>query len=87
MRVIEKKTWPDMFEAVASGKKKADMRVNDFDVEEGDALVLKEWNPETGEYTGRELEKKVTHVAEFDLNSFGQAEEIKEKGIQIISLE
>jgi len=87
MAVIKKKIWPEYFELVASGKKNFDMRVADFDIAEGDVLVLQEWDPKTKEYTGRSIEKKVGYVGKFKLDAFGQEKEIKEKGIQIISLE
>lgn len=88
MAIIKKKIVPQYFEAVVSGKKKAELRLNDFNIEEGDTLVLEEWNPETKEYTGRKIEKKVTHVAKFKMdNFFWSKAEIDEKGIQIISLE
>jgi len=88
MAVIKKKIWPGFYEKIASGKKKYDWRLNDFEINEGDTLILEEWDPATKQYTGRNIEKKVTYVGKFDLkNSFWPAEEILEKGIQIISLE
>ena len=88
MAIIKKKAWPEYFAAVVAGKKKYDLRLNDFDIAEGDTLVLEEWNPETKEYTGRRIEKKVTYVSKFKLDKlFWSEEQIKEKGIQIISLE
>jgi len=87
MKKVEKKTWPELFNAVYSGKKKYDLRLNDFDIEEGDILVLKEWDPKTKEYTGRVTEKEVTFVGKFKIDSlFWSKEEIEEKGIQVISL-
>ncbi|MDP2664526.1 MAG: DUF3850 domain-containing protein [bacterium] len=88
MAIIKKKIWPEYFEAVASGKKKCELRLNDFEVQEGDTLVLEEWDPKIKTYTGRTVEKKVTHVAKFRLDDlFWPKEEIEEKGIQLISLE
>jgi ASC-1-like (ASCH) protein len=87
MSIIKKKVHPQYFEHMLKGKKNYEFRLNDFDIKEGDTLVLEEWDPETKEYTGRKLEKKVTYVGKFDLNnSFWPKEEILEKGIQIISL-
>jgi len=88
MAIINKKIWPEYFDAVASGKKKYELRLNDFEVNEGDILVLEEWDPKTKEYTGRKIEKKVTYVGQFKIDKlFWPEEKIKEKGIQIISLE
>lgn len=86
--IIRKKTWTGWFDSIASGKKKFDLRLNDFEVEEGDTIIFEEWDPETKEYTGRKTEKKVTYIAKFKTDDlFWTEEEIKEKGIQIMSLE
>jgi hypothetical protein len=88
MTVIEKKVWPQFFEKLLSGEKSWELRLNDFEVNPGDTLHLREWNPETQEYTGRELEKKVTYVAKFKMQELmWPEEEVREKGIQIMSLE
>jgi len=60
--VIEKKIWPEYFNKVASGEKTFEFRLADFDIEKGDTLVLKEWDPNTKEYIGRSVEKQVTMV-------------------------
>ncbi|MFP4539709.1 MAG: DUF3850 domain-containing protein [Candidatus Paceibacterota bacterium] len=88
MREIEKKIQPEYFEQIKSGKKKFELRLNDFEAEEGDTLILREWDPERKEYTGREVKKKVSGVSKFKIDElFWPKEEIEEKGIQIISLE
>ena len=90
MAIIRKKTWPGpkYFDAIASGKKKYDLRLSDFDINEGDTLILEEWDPASKGYTGRKIEKKVTYVGRFKVDQlFWPEEQIKEKGIQIISLE
>jgi len=65
MSTIKKKIWPEYFEAVASARKKYELRLNDFEINEGGTLVLEEWNPKTKEYTGRKIEKKVAYVEKF----------------------
>ena len=65
---IEKKIWPEYFDAVTSGKKKYELRLNDFEVNEGDTLLLEEWDPATKAYTGRSIEKKVTYVLKSKLD-------------------
>ena len=87
MAIIKKKVWPEYFNLVSSGKKKFELRVADFDIQEGDTLLLEEWNPQTKEYTGRTIEKKVSYVFKFNLDDFGQKEEIIEKGLWAIQLE
>jgi len=89
MKKIEKKIRPEYFQEILDGKKTFELRLNDFDIDEGDILVLKEWNPETKDYTGRELEKEVGYVGKWkidDLTQFWPREDIDSKGIQIISL-
>jgi ASC-1-like (ASCH) protein len=88
MAVIKKKIWPEYFEEIRSGKKKYELRLNDFLINEGDVLLLQEWNPKMEEYTGRSIEKKVSHVGKFKIDKlFWPEEQIKKNGIQIISLE
>tara|TARA_Y100000310_G_C20026145_1_gene509686 strand:- start:258 stop:410 length:153 start_codon:yes stop_codon:yes gene_type:complete len=49
-------------------------------------LVLKEWDPETKEYTGRVVEKEVGYVGKLKDLSFFPKEEVEKYGLQIISL-
>ena len=87
MTIIKKKIQPAYFDAVQSGKKKFEFRVADFVVAEGDTLLLQEWDPATKAYTGREIEKKVSYVGTFTLDSFGQREQLEKDGFYILSLE
>lgn len=88
MAIIKKKIWPRFYEDIASGRKKYDWRLNDFEVNEGDTIVFEEWDPDIKEYTGRTLEKKIVYIGRFDLkNTFFSPEELLEKGILIMSLE
>ncbi|MHC1716994.1 MAG: DUF3850 domain-containing protein [Candidatus Dojkabacteria bacterium] len=87
MRRIEKKTWPYLFEKMLSGEKKFEVRLADFDCEEGDVLVLREWDPETKEYTGREVEKEVGYVFKTkDTTKFWSKEELEKYGLYIITI-
>ena len=86
---IEKKIWPEYFQKIIKNKKTFELRLNDFDIEEGDVLVLKEWDPKIKDYTGRKIEKEVGYVGEWkieDLTKFWSREDIDKKGIQVISL-
>ena len=87
MAKIKKKIWPEYFELVSAGKKRFELRLNDFEVNEGDTLILEEWDPKTQNYTGRTIEKKVGYILKFKLDDFGQKSEIEEKGLQILQLE
>ena len=84
MAMIEKKIWPKYFELVKSDKKRFELRLADFKIKKGDTLVLKEWNPQKKEYTGRKIKKKVNYVLKFKLNEFSQKKEIEKKGLYVI---
>ena len=89
MKTIEKKIWPEYFEKILEGKKTFELRLNDFKINEGDILLLKEWDPNTKEYTSREIEKKVGYVGKWkidDLTKFWPKEDIEKNGLQVISL-
>lgn len=82
---IEKKIWPEFFDKIISGEKTFDLRLADFTCKRGDVLFLREWNPQTKEYTGRVLEKEVTYVSKTKEVKFWPKEEIEKYGFQIIS--
>lgn len=84
---IEKKILPEYFELVLNGKKKYDFRLADFDVKEGDVLILKEWDKETQSFTGREVEKNVLYVGKTKGDTTWSQADIDEYGYQIISFE
>jgi len=63
MTVHNLKSWPDAFQPVLDKKKRYEFRVNDRDYSVGDELVLQEWEPGPGEYTGRSLKVKVLHMS------------------------
>jgi hypothetical protein len=68
-RTHELTIWPDSFSAVANGSKPFDVRKNDQNFQVGDALLLRELNPTTHEYTGQTLIRWVSHV--LPGNTFG----------------
>ena len=60
MKRIEKKILPEYFEAVRSGRKTFELRIDEDNAEVGDIIVLREWND--GQYTGRKIERAVSYV-------------------------
>ena len=82
---IEKKVWPEYFEKILQGKKNFELRLADFECKEGDVLLLREWNPKTREYTGREIEKKVGYVIKTKELEFWSKEDVEKWGFQVIS--
>jgi len=62
MRKIELKIWPEYFRMILFGEKSFEVRKNDHDFKVGDVLCLKEWDPVTEAYSGRETEQEVTYI-------------------------
>ncbi|MFA4941282.1 MAG: DUF3850 domain-containing protein [Patescibacteria group bacterium] len=81
---IEKKIWPKYFQEILDNKKKFELRLADWEINEGDILVLREWNPEIKEYTGRSLEKEVRYILKTKEVKFWPKEEVDKYGYQII---
>ncbi len=89
-RRIVKKILPEYFNLIQNGKKKYEFRLADFDIEEGDVLVLEEWdnsNPATRKPTGRSIEKVVTYKKKFTLDELNQKEDIEKHGFYILQFE
>lgn len=86
MNKIRKKCWPELFEKVRSGKKNADIRLADFDIREGDILILEEFDPKNSKYTGRKITKRVKNVNKVQLLDFHKSEEIRRFGHWVIEL-
>ena len=82
---IEKKLWPERFKEVLKGIKKSDIRLADFEAKPGDILILREWDPKKQEYTGRIIEKEISSVVKTKDLPYGDDEEIKKYGFQLIS--
>ncbi|MBT3397359.1 DUF3850 domain-containing protein [archaeon] len=81
---LEKKIWPEYFSKVFDGTKKFEARLADFEVNPGDVLVLREWDPATGDYTGREIRKAVGYVLKTKDLTFWTDAEVAKHGYQII---
>ena len=84
---IRKKTWPEIFQKMLEGKKTTDLRLADFEIKEGDVLVLEEYDPKTESYTGRVLKKRVKNLSKVKLTDFHSPEDISRHGHWIIELE
>jgi len=82
---IEKKVWTYYFQKILDGKKNFELLLANFQCREGDILVLKEWDPEEGVYTGRQIEKEITYVTTLKDIPFWSPSQIEEHGFQIIS--
>ena len=87
MATIRKKVWPEYFEEIVAGKKRFELRLADFEVNEGDALVLEEWNKDKKEYTGRKVQVIATYILKTKGQTFWPQEEVEKYGFQIIQFE
>ena len=56
------KIWPQFFDAVCDGRKRAELRKNDRDFQVDDILNLREFDPVEDRYTGRGITVRVTDV-------------------------
>ena len=86
MTEIIKKTWPEFFKKILNQEKGFELRLADFEVKEGDILILKEYDPKTKEFTGREIKKNVGKVIFINPTKMHTLEEIEKYGLNIIEL-
>ncbi|WKZ26560.1 MAG: NUDIX domain-containing protein [Candidatus Paceibacterota bacterium] len=87
MATIHKKVWREYFEKIISGKKKLELRLADFEINEGDTLILEEWDKDKKEYTGRKFEAVATYILKTKDQTFWSQEEVEKHGFQIIQFE
>ena len=84
---IKKKIWPEYFELIEKGKKKFEVRLADFDISEGDTLILEEYDPKTKSYTGRKIKKIVKKVSYIKPTKMYNIEDIEKYGFNVIEIE
>jgi hypothetical protein len=58
----EVKSWPQFFGPVVAGTRRHELRRNDRGYEVGDQVVLREWDPTDGRYTGRQATAAITSI-------------------------
>ena len=84
--IIKKKIDIEYFEEILSEIKTFEIRLNEFECNPGDTLLLKEKDPKTKILTGRTIEKTIVHVKKIDLKNYHYPmKEIIEKGLLVIS--
>jgi|APSaa5957512622_1039677.scaffolds.fasta_scaffold89089_3 hypothetical protein len=84
--VIKKKVWPEYFQMILNGSKNVDLRLADFDIKQGDTLILEEYEPETQTYTGRRIVKKAKSIIKLNPTRMHDLQEIKKHGFYVIEL-
>jgi hypothetical protein len=61
--IMKLKSWPAFFKALNDQSKTHDIRnTRDRDFYVGQPIIIQEYNPFTGQYTGSELEVEVTYI-------------------------
>lgn len=90
MKIITKKIDTEWFDMILSGKKKFELRLADFDFEEGDVLRLEEWvgEGEDRKPTGRFIDKPAIYMQKIDLKKWiEQQPELVEKSFYVIQFD
>jgi ASC-1-like (ASCH) protein len=95
MKTIIKKIDTEWFDLILAGKKKYELRLADFDIEEGDIIRLEEYtqegfsgNTEGRKPTGRSIEKKVTFLRKTNIKQWIENQpELLEKGFYVIQFD
>lgn len=86
MKLIEKKLWPDYFEKDETAL--LDSKLADFDLQSGDQIKFREWDPTTKQYTGREYVRTVKNILKQESpTKYWTPEQLKEYGIYLIQWE
>jgi len=83
---VKKKVWPEYFQMILNGKKKFELRLADFEIKEGDTLILEEYDPETNTYTGRKIKKIAQSIIKVNPTRMHRLEDIKKFGFYIIEI-
>lgn len=60
------KCWPMYFDAIRTGRKTFEVRLNDRNYHEGDTVLLREYDPEQQAFTGRTLLTQVGYLLPLD---------------------
>lgn len=62
MKTHDLKTWPEFFDQIVVGEKTFELRKDDRPFAVGDELLLREYDPATKQYSGREVFRRITHI-------------------------
>lgn len=62
VKIHELKTWPEFFGLVDERQKNFEVRKNDREFQVGDTLVLREFDPIVGKFTGRSCMREITYI-------------------------
>lgn len=86
MSDIHKKVLSEYFEEVLSGQKTFELRLADWQCNEGDTLILDEIDATTKQPTGRSVKKRVGYVLKTKDLALFPTKDVERYGYQVISL-
>lgn len=66
MTIHTLKTWTEFFQLAKSHKKNFELRENDRNFQVNDELILQEFDPIKGEYTGDHMHALITYILPSD---------------------
>lgn len=66
VKVDTVKIWPEYFQAQKQGIKNFEIRRNDRDYQVGQIIVLKEFDPQKNEFTGRKIYCLITYITNYE---------------------
>lgn len=90
MRTVTKKIVKEWLDLILVGKKKFELRLADFEINEKDTLRLEEYSgiDKDRKPTGRSTEKKVKYLQKVDLKAWiKQQPDLLEKGFYVIQFD
>jgi hypothetical protein len=90
MKTITKKIDKEWLDMILAGKKKFELRLADFDIEDGDILRLEEWAGigANRKPTGRFVEKQITYARKVDLKKWIENQpDLIDKGFFVLQFE
>jgi len=61
-RIHELKIWPSEFVMLKNFTKRYEIRRADRDYQVGDTVILREWDPTTGQYSGNACRAEIIHL-------------------------
>jgi len=62
MAVHELKCWSEYYYEIFMGRKEFEVRKNDRNYQKYDTLIFQEYDPETEQYTGQQMARRVTYI-------------------------
>lgn len=87
MATIQKKILSEYFKKVLSGEKKTELRLADFEINQGDTLILVEIDDITKQETGRKLSVNVSYVMKTKECTYWSKDDIDKYGFQVIQFD